>query len=93
MKIYAVQGRGSKKVFSDLLFLHENGISLKQSLNNYIQKYGKETLLAAVKSLNYFEDTKGTPDPVYCNGWTWSYVFDRMTVLARDLSRTLVIET
>lgn len=85
MKINAVIGRGSKKDFSDLLFLHENGLPLGQSLRNFELKYGNSLLFAAVRSLGFFDDTHGTTDPVYLNGWTWDAVKRKMTVLAKQV--------
>ncbi|MEI8095214.1 MAG: nucleotidyl transferase AbiEii/AbiGii toxin family protein [Spirochaetales bacterium] len=84
MKINAVIGRGSKKDFSDLLFLHENGLVLSQSLRNFELKYGNSLLFAAIRSLGYFDDTRGTADPLYLNGWTWEEVQRKMTVLAKQ---------
>jgi len=89
MKINAIMGRGSKKDFSDLLFLHENGVPLIQSLGNFVKKYGKDLLFSAVRSLNYFEDAKGTFDPVYLNGWTWDYVEGRMTLFSKEVALRL----
>ncbi|MFZ4618855.1 MAG: hypothetical protein ACOYM2_22040 [Rectinemataceae bacterium] len=89
MKINAVAGRGSKKDFSDLLFLHENGIPLPDSVKNYRAKYGDEGLFAALRSLAYFADTKGEPDPRYRNGWTWDHVRKQMSRLGKETQHTL----
>jgi len=87
MKINAVMGRGSKKDFSDLLFLHKNGLPLSQSLQNFTRKYGNDLLFAAIRSLGYFDDTHGTADPLYLNGWTWDEVKREMTVLAKQSAK------
>jgi hypothetical protein len=41
MKINAITNRGSKKDFSDLLLLHEQGIPILQSLEYFCAKYGQ----------------------------------------------------
>ncbi|MEI8093410.1 MAG: nucleotidyl transferase AbiEii/AbiGii toxin family protein [Spirochaetales bacterium] len=92
MKVYAVMGRGSKKDFSDLLYLHENGLSLRSSLDNFLVKYGHDQQFSAVRSLNYFDDTAMEPDPVYRNGWTWQYVKDQMQGLSSALAQQLTAE-
>lgn len=85
MKINAVSGRGSKKDFSDLLFLHEHGLPLSSSMDNYLAKYGDDALFPALKSLTYFGDTDGEPDPRYRNGWEWEEVRGKMERLGSDL--------
>lgn len=85
MKINAVTNRGSKKDFSDLLLLHQNGIPLEAAVQLFCAKYGPSGRFMAIKSLNWFEDAESEPDPVYLNGWTWSYVKRQMTPLAAAL--------
>ena len=87
MKINAVTNRGSKKNFSDLLLLHENGILLSRALDFYCAKYGSSGRFLAIRSLNWFEDAEGEPDPLYSNGWTWPEVRKRMTGLVEPLVR------
>ena len=89
MKMNAVAGRGSKKDFSDLLFLHGKGIALLDSVENYRAKYGEGGLFAALRSLTYFEDARDEPDPRYRNGWTWDYVLESMSALGRETQRRL----
>jgi hypothetical protein len=85
MKVNAVTNRGSKKDFSDLLLLHENGIPLADALDLFCQKYGPSGRFLAIRSLNWFEDTEGEPDPQYLNGWTWGSVRLRMMDIAKTL--------
>lgn len=85
MKVNAVTNRGSKKDFSDLLLLHENGILLTDALDLFCQKYGSSGRFLAIRSLNWFEDAEGEPDPRYLNGWTWHSVRQRMAVIAKAL--------
>lgn len=86
MKINAVSRRGSKKDFSDLLYLHQNtGISLTQAVQNFEEKYGNDGLFNAVKSLTDFSLTKREPDPRYLNTWTWDEVRKQMETLGRSV--------
>ena len=85
MKVNAVTNRGSKKDFSDLLLLHENGLSLAESLDFFCAKYGPAGRFLAIRSLNWFGDTEAEPDPIYLNGWTWPLVRQRMATLAQAL--------
>lgn len=85
MKVNAVTNRGSKKDFSDLLLLYDNGISLTKSLQFFCAKYGTAGKFLAIRSLNWFEDADAEPDPMYLNGWTWAYVRERMMKLAEQL--------
>ena len=85
MKINAVSRRGSKKDFSDLLYLHQNGIALLLAVQNHVSKYGEDGLFGAVKSVTYFESTKAEPDPRYRNGWTWTYVRQQMESLGSEV--------
>jgi len=87
MKVNAVTNRGSKKDFSDLLLLHENGISLTEALQFFCAKYGTAGKFLAIRSLNWLEDADAEPDPLYLNGWTWASVRERMTELAERLLR------
>jgi hypothetical protein len=86
MKVNAVTNRGSKRDFSDLLLLHERGISLSQSLDCFCAKYGAAGRFLAIRSLTYFEDAELEPDPVYLNGWTWKEVRNTLERLARALA-------
>lgn len=74
MKVNAVTNRGSKKDFSDLLLLHEQGLSLETAVNHFCAKYGSEGRFHAIRSLAWFEDAETEPDPVFLNGWDWEYV-------------------
>lgn len=85
MKVNAVTNRGSKKDFTDLLLLNENGISLSDALDLFCRKYGQAGRFLAIRSLNWFDDTIGEPDPLFLNGWTWPEVRSRMEKLAITL--------
>lgn len=81
MKVNAVTNRGSKKDFIDLYALHEQGISLAQSVQNYRLKYNGNVFLA-VRSLLWTQDADEEPDPVFLNDWTWPAIRERMLALA-----------
>lgn len=85
MKVHAVTNRGSKKYFSDLLLLHDNGISLIEALRFFCVKYGTAGKFLAIRSLNWFEDADTEPDLLYLNGWTWASVRERFAELAERL--------
>ncbi len=84
MKINAVTNRGSRKDFIDLLMLHENGIPLAKSLDYFCDKYGNARRFLAIRSLGWFGDTEGEPDPVFLNGWTWDSVRKGVESLVKE---------
>ncbi len=86
MKVNAVMGRGSKKDFSDLLYLNDNGLPLAYAVGHFAKKYSNDTVFSAIRSLNYFGETDGEFDPLYRNGWTWPLVRQRMSGLAAALT-------
>lgn len=73
MKISAIIGRGSKKVFIDLFFLLRQ-FSLQEMLNLYLQKYPDGSMFIAMKSLTYFEDAEPDPMPVMFDEVAWDSV-------------------
>jgi pimeloyl-ACP methyl ester carboxylesterase len=85
MKVNAVTNRGSKKDFTDLLLLHDQGLSLSAALENFCRKYGEAGRFLALRSLIWFVDAEEEPDPLYLNGWTWAAVRSRMTALGNAL--------
>lgn len=86
MKVNAVTGRGSKKDFTDLLLLHDQGFSLQQALDHFCSKYGEAGRFLAIRSLNWFQDAEEEPDPFFLGGWSWPMVYERMTALAKSLT-------
>jgi len=86
MKINAVTNRGSKKDFSDLLLLHRNGIALSKALDLYCRKYGQAGRFLAIRSLQFFDDARAEPDPLYLNDWTWDLVEGEMIRMTAELS-------
>jgi hypothetical protein len=86
MKVGAVTNRGSKKDFSDLLLLHQSGITLSDAVELYCRKYGGAGRFLALRSLQFFDDAREEPDPCYLNDWTWALVEAEMTGLTAELS-------
>jgi predicted nucleotidyltransferase component of viral defense system len=87
MKVNAVTNRGSKKDFTDLLLLHEEGIQLNMALDFFCKKYGEGGRFLAVRSLAWFADAEEEPDPVYLNGWSWKEVRGRVEQLVKNIIR------
>jgi len=86
MKVNAVTNRGSKKDFSDLLLIHQNGIPVSNAVELYCKKYGEAGRFLAIRSLQFFDDAREEPDPLYLNDWTWDLVETEMTGLTAELS-------
>lgn len=75
MKIDAISSRGSKKDFIDLFFLLKK-YSLNELINFFSYKYkGLEyNLLHILKSLSFFEDAEGDPEPIMLAPVKWEKV-------------------
>jgi len=87
MKVGAVTNRGSKKDFSDLLLLHQSGITPRDAVELYCRKYGDAGRFLAIRSLQFFDDAREEPDPRYLNDWTWDFVETEMTRLTAELQK------
>jgi hypothetical protein len=76
MKIAAIMGRSTKKDFIDLYFLAQEGISLRDSLKYYDQKYGvlASNLYSIITSLVYFTEAEGTEMPKMIKEVSWEDV-------------------
>lgn len=76
MKIAVAMDRGSKKDFIDLYFLSRNGISLKECLNLYDQKYHnlKDNLYSIITSLSYFADAEASETPIMLEKTDWNEI-------------------
>lgn len=73
MKLNAIANRGSKKDFFDLVrILDETG--LEEALNLFEQKYSNTDRFVAIRSLAWFDDAEGEPEPVSPQGPTWAEV-------------------
>ena len=70
MKIYAIQGRGSKKDFIDMFYLLKN-YTLDEILNFYRQKYPEGSEYRALLSLTYFADADPMPMPEMFTNDSW----------------------
>jgi hypothetical protein len=85
MKVNAVTNRGAKKDFVDLLFLHQNAIPLRTSVDLFCRKYGEAGRFLALRSLAWFDDAEEEPDPLMLNGWTWPRVRRGIERAVREL--------
>jgi len=73
MKLNAIANRGSKKDFWDYAELLDH-FSRKDMLRFFARKYTDENVWYVEKSLAYFEDADGEPDPRDLGGRTWEDV-------------------
>lgn len=77
-KVSAITKRGAKKDFFDLAELLKH-FSLEEALSFYEQKYPVAERFMALKSLSWFEDAEGDPDPKSLRERSWDEV--KATVL------------
>lgn len=70
MKLNAIMGRGSKKDFIDLYFLLQK-FSMKEILDFYTDKYTDGSKFLVLKSLVYFTDADGQPQPKMYLDFNW----------------------
>jgi Nucleotidyl transferase AbiEii toxin, Type IV TA system len=71
MKLSAVAQRGAKKDFIDVYALARHGLTLRQMLGWYQQKFGVSDVAHVLYSLVYFEDAERerTPRMLWRDGW------------------------
>ncbi len=82
MKLNAITNRGSKKDFRDYAellahFPHEDMLSF------FSQKYSHDSVWHVLKSLVYFDDAEGEPDPRDTRGQPWKTIKQEITKVAR----------
>jgi hypothetical protein len=70
MKLNAIMGRGSKKDFIDLYFLLKK-FSMKEIFDFYTDKYTNGSKFLVLKSLVYFTDADGQPQPKMYLDFNW----------------------
>lgn len=73
MKLNAIVGRGSKKDFYDISRVLEER-SLDAMLEDFARKYPRTERFVVLKSLAWFEDADGEPDPDSRLGKEWGQV-------------------
>jgi len=75
MKVSAIASRGMKKDFVDIFFILKI-MSLEDLLHNFQKKYQgiQYQTLHLLKSLVYFNDAEGDPDPDYLTPVDWEEV-------------------
>lgn len=76
MKLAAIVDRGTKRDFIDLYFLAKEKYSLERILEFYDRKYRSlaGNIYSLIKSLQYFEDAEGTPEPKMLKEVSWPAV-------------------
>lgn len=70
MKIYAAEGRGSRKDFIDIFYLLKR-FSLEELLSFYKLKYPNHSEFVALRSLTYFSDAETYPMPLMFTDDSW----------------------
>lgn len=70
MKIYAAEGRGSRKDFIDIYYLLKR-FSLKELLSFYKSKYPNHSEFVVLRSLTYFFDAETYPMPLMYTDDNW----------------------
>lgn len=77
MKITAISQRGRKRDFFDLYWLSEHSLPLNESLARAEHQYSvRQNMNHILKSLVYFDDAEGDPEPVLFFAATWRQVKD-----------------
>lgn len=76
MKCDALAARGKKRDFIDLYILAQQGMSLKEILLYFENKYSslQYNLSHVIKSFTYFKDADGDPDPIFLKNISWDEV-------------------
>lgn len=85
MKLNAIANRGSKKDFFDLVRILDK-TRLEEALDLFEHKYSNTDRFVAIRSLAWFEDAEGEPDPEAPGGPTWSEVKRAVTTNLAELS-------
>lgn len=70
MKIYAAEGRGSRKDFIDIYYLLKR-FSLEELLSFYNSKFPNHSEFVALRSLTYFSDAETYPMPLMYTDDNW----------------------
>ncbi len=84
MKLNAVANRGSKKDFHDICALLDHW-PLTALLEFYQEKYRPGSMMMVIRSLAWFEDADGEPDPVSLTGTTWEEVKNQIRSAVQGL--------
>lgn len=84
MKLAAITNRGSKKDFIDLYFLLET-YPIQTLLDFYRRKFPDHDPFFVIRSLAYFEDADGEPDPVMLREASWRLVKEAVANAVRTL--------
>jgi len=76
MKIEAIASRGARKDFYDLYFIGQSGLSLRQSIAAYEERFAaaRPDLYHRLRGLTFFDDAEREPDPKLLRPATWDEV-------------------
>ncbi|MFW5805453.1 MAG: nucleotidyl transferase AbiEii/AbiGii toxin family protein [Bacteroidales bacterium] len=73
MKLNAITGRGTKKIFIDLYYLLKY-FSIHDLFEFYLEKFEDGNLFLVKKSLTYFDDAEPEPMPVMKENISWEEI-------------------
>lgn len=73
MKVYAIEGRGTKKDFIDMYFLLQH-YDLREIFTFYQNKYPENSIFRALMSLSYFDDAENQFMPKMFSSISWEDV-------------------
>ena len=77
MKLAAISKRGFRRDFWDLFAIAHGGLTLRESCNAYVQKFGvaESDLYHVLRALTYFEDAEKDPIlPPGLDATTWDAI-------------------
>jgi Nucleotidyl transferase AbiEii toxin, Type IV TA system len=92
MKLIAISQRGSRKDFVDLYFLGLAGVDLRQALDALSRKMPgvEHNRVHLARSLAYFADAEGEPEPRMLVPFRWSSARDYCLARSRDLLQEIL---
>lgn len=92
MKLIAVSQRGSRKDFIDLYFLGLAGVDLRQAVDALPRKMPgiEHNLVHLARSLAYFADAEGEPEPRMLVPFRWQSARDYCLAWSRSIVRGIV---
>lgn len=76
MKLDTLSARGKRRDFVDVYAIAQTGVSLKNMLSWFEEKYSnlQYNPMHLIKSLTYFVDAEADPDPLYIKTMDWERV-------------------
>src|SRR5574344_773842 len=86
MKVNAIEGRGTKKVFIDLYFLLQH-YTLDYILSFYKKKYPEYSIFRALMSMTYFEDADEQIMPKMFDNTNWDTMKNKIQYTVDNYSK------